>query len=54
MGTTRNVINRRSTMLLAINGVKQAPQLSKGKYHRNFIIEFLKTENAGDSLATVL
>jgi len=50
------VINGRAKILLPINSVRQDPQLSKDKYYRNFVIEFLKAEHehAGDSLATVL
>lgn len=50
------VINGRPKILLPINSVRQDPQLSKDKYYRNFVIEFLKAEHehAGDSLATVL
>ncbi|MEI9958749.1 MAG: hypothetical protein WDM90_21115 [Ferruginibacter sp.] len=50
------VINNRAKILLPISSVRQDPQLSKDKYYRNFVIEFLKAEHqhAGDSLATVL
>ncbi|MEI2675483.1 MAG: hypothetical protein V9F05_15710 [Chitinophagaceae bacterium] len=42
--------------LLPINAVRQDPELSKDKYYRNFVIEFLRAEHqhAGDSLASVL
>lgn len=50
------VINNRAKILLPISSVRQDPQLSKEKYYRNFVLEYLKAEHchAGDSLATVL
>jgi hypothetical protein len=50
------VINGRPKILLPINAVRKDPELSKDKYYRNFVIEFLKAEHqhAGDSLASVL
>jgi len=50
------VINGRPKILLPINAVRQDPELSKDKYYRNFVIEFLRAEHqhAGDSLASVL
>lgn len=50
------VINNRAKILLPISAVRQDPELSKDKYYRNFVIEFLKAEHqhAGDSLASVL
>lgn len=50
------VINNKPKILLPISAVRQDPELSKDKYYRNFVIEFLKAEHqhAGDSLASVL
>jgi len=50
------VINEKPKILLPINSVRQDPELSKDKYYRNFVIEFLRAEHqhAGDSLASVL
>lgn len=50
------VINGRPKILLPVNAVRHDPELSKDKYYRNFVIEFLKAEHqhAGDSLASVL
>ncbi len=50
------VINDKPKILLPINSVRQDPELSKDKYYRNFVIEFLRAEHqhAGDSLASVL
>jgi hypothetical protein len=50
------VIEGRPKILLPVDSVRQDPQLSKDKYYRNFVLEFLKAEHehAGDSLATVL
>lgn len=50
------VINEKAKILLPITSVRRDPQLSKDKYYRNFVIEFLKAEHqhAGDSLAYVL
>jgi len=49
-------INNRPKILLPKNAVRQDPELSKDKYYRNFVIEFLKAEHqhAGDSLSSVL
>lgn len=50
------VINGKAKILLPLSSVRQDPQLSKEKYYRNFVLEYLKAEHshAGDSLATVL
>lgn len=50
------VINNRAKILLPINSVRRDPELSKDKYYRNFVLEFLRAEHthAGDSLSTVL
>jgi hypothetical protein len=50
------VINNMPKILLPIHSVRRDPQLSKDKYYRNFVLEFLRAEHehAGDSLATVL
>jgi len=50
------VINGRPKILLPITAVRQDPELSKDKYYRKFVLEFLKAEHehAGDSLASVL
>lgn len=50
------VINGRAKILLPISSVRQDPELSKDKYYRNFVLEFLRAEHqhAGDSLSTVL
>lgn len=50
------IINNRAKILLPINSVRQDPELSKDKYYRNFVLEFLRAEHshAGDSLSTVL
>lgn len=50
------VINGKPKILLPITAVRQDPELSKDKYYRNFVLEFLKAEHehAGDSLASVL
>jgi len=50
------VINDRSKILLPIKSVRRNPQLSKDKYYRNFVLEFLRAEHehAGDSLARIL
>jgi hypothetical protein len=49
-------INGKAKILLPLSSVRQDPQLSKDKYYRNFILEYLKAEHshAGDSLASVL
>lgn len=53
---TLPVINNRAKILLPINSVRQDPELSKDKYYRNFVLEFLRAEHthAGDSLSSVL
>ncbi len=50
------VIDGRPIILLPISSVRQDPELSKTKYYRNFVLEFLRAEHqhAGDSLSTVL
>lgn len=50
------VIGGRAKILLPLSSVRQDPELSKNKYYRNFVLEFLKAEHehAGDSLSTVL
>lgn len=50
------VIDNRPIILLPISSVRQDPELSKAKYYRNFVLEFLKAEHqhAGDSLSSVL
>lgn len=50
------VINNVAKILLPISSVRREPQLSKDKFYRNFVLEFLKAEHqhAGDSLASVL
>lgn len=50
------VINEKAKILLPLSSVRQDPQLSKEKYYRNFVLEYLKAEHshAGDSLAVVL
>ena len=50
------LVNDRPKILLPISSVRRDPQLSKDKYYRNFVLEFLKAEHthAGDSLASVL
>lgn len=50
------VINDMAKILLPISSVRREPQLSKDKYYRNFVLEFLKSEHehAGDSLARIL
>ncbi len=50
------VINGKAKILLPLSSVRQDPQLSKDKYYRNFVLEYLKAEHshAGDSLASVL
>ena len=50
------VIDGRPIILLPISSVRQDPELSKSKYYRNFVLEFLRAEHqhAGDSLSTVL
>src|SRR5690606_5484100 len=39
-----------------IKSVRRDPQLSKDKYYRNFVLEFLRAEHehAGDALASIL
>jgi hypothetical protein len=50
------IIHGKPKILLPISSVRRKPELSKDKYYRNFVLEFLKAEHehAGDSLATVL
>jgi hypothetical protein len=50
------IINGLPKILLPITSVRRDPQLSKDKYYRNFILEFLKAEHehAGDALASIL
>ena len=50
------VINGKPKILLPISSVRRQPELSKEKYYRNFILEYLRAEHthAGDSLAYVL
>ncbi|HZH94517.1 MAG TPA: hypothetical protein VEY06_01480 [Flavisolibacter sp.] len=50
------VINGSPKILLPITSVRRDPQLSKDKYYRNFVLEFLRAEHehAGDALASIL
>src|SRR5690554_6668325 len=50
------VIGDQAKILLPISSVRQDPELSKDRYYRRFVLEFLKAEHqhAGDSLSTVL
>lgn len=50
------VVGDQAKILLPISSVRQDPELSKGKYYRNFVLEFLRAEHqhAGDALSTVL
>ncbi len=50
------VVNGNPKILLPIHSVRQDPELSKDKYYRNFVLEFLRAEHshAGDSLSYVL
>lgn len=50
------VINGMAKILLPISSVRREPQLSKDKYYRNFVLEFLRAEHehAGDALASIL
>lgn len=50
------VIDGSPKILLPISSVRRDPELSKDKYYRNFVLEFLRAEHqhAGDSLSTVL
>lgn len=50
------VINGQAKILLPQSAVRQDPELSRDKYYRNFVLEYLQAEHerAGDSLATVL
>ncbi len=50
------VINTRPKILLPLPSVRIVPELSKDKYYRNYVLEFLKAEHqhAGDSLSSVL
>lgn len=50
------VINGMPKILIPLRAVRQDPELSKDKYYRNFVLEYLKAEHerAFDSLAHVL
>lgn len=50
------VINGRAKILLPDRAVRVDPELSKDKYYRNFVLEYLQAEHARafDSLSTVL
>lgn len=50
------VVNGLPKILLPISSVRRDPQLSKDKYYRNFVLEFLRAEHehAGDALASIL
>ena len=50
------IVNGRPKILLPISSVRRDPQLSKDRYYRSFVIEFLRAEHehAGDALSTVL
>src|SRR5690606_12622608 len=50
------VVGDQAKILLPISSVRQDPELSKSKYYRNFVLEFLRAEHqhAGDALSTVL
>jgi hypothetical protein len=50
------IINGQPKILLPISSVRREPQLSKDKYYRNFVLEFLRAEHqhAGDALASIL
>lgn len=50
------IINGLPKILLPITSVRRDPQLSKDKYYRNFVLEFLRAEHehAGDALASIL
>lgn len=50
------IINGLPKILLPISSVRRDPQLSKDKYYRNFVLEFLRAEHehAGDALASIL
>lgn len=50
------VVGDYAKILLPISSVRQDPELSKSKYYRNFVLEFLRAEHqhAGDSLSSVL
>ena len=50
------VIGDHAKILLPISSVRQDPELSKSKYYRNFVLEFLRAEHlhAGDALSSVL
>jgi hypothetical protein len=50
------IINGYPKILLPLVSVRRDPQLSKDKYYRNFVLEFLRAEHehAGDGLASVL
>ena len=50
------LIGDHAKILLPISSVRQDPELSKSKYYRNFVLEFLRAEHqhAGDALSEVL
>lgn len=50
------VVGDQAKILLPISSVRQDPELSKSKFYRNFVLEFLRAEHqhAGDALSTVL
>lgn len=50
------VIDGRPKILLPVDSVRQDPELSKEKYYRKFVLEFLRAEHshAGDALSFVL
>lgn len=50
------VIDGKAKILLPLSSVRRDPELSKDKYYRNFIIEYLRAEHChpSDSLAHVL
>lgn len=50
------VINGHAKIFLPVTAVRRTPELSKEKFYRNFVLEYLRAEHehAGDSLATML
>ncbi|MFN0030858.1 MAG: hypothetical protein ACKVOR_01715 [Flavobacteriales bacterium] len=50
------MINGKAKILLPVGSVRREPQLSKDKYYRNFVLEFLRAEHEhpGDALAEAL
>ena len=50
------VINGKPKIVIPLRAVRKDPELSKDKYYRNFVIEFLQAEHerAFDALSTVL